>query len=304
MADLTQDEKDVQMMLACMVHYGTKNADFQMEPYIYKRKPDGVHLLNVGNTLDKLKLAARIIVAIENPADVCVVSSRTYGQRPVLKYCQHTGATAIAGRYTPGTFTNQITAQYKEPRLVIVTDPRLDHQAVTECSYANIPVIALCDSDSPLQYIDVAVPANNKGKMSIGLMYWLLAREVLTMRGTVNEANPWTEMVDLFFYRDPEELEKAEEEAAAAEEFAQRPSEWNQASAVATPAGDWGAAEGTAEEWGGGDAQASGPTAPGVDWATGETTTSAGWESAAEAAPAASPAAGGWGQAPPTSWEQ
>jgi small subunit ribosomal protein SAe len=213
--ELTRKEKDIQMMLACQTHLGTKNMYFQMEPYIWKRRQDGVYLLNLAKTHEKLKLAARIIVAIENPADVVVVSARTYGQRPVLKYAHHTGAVSIAGRFTPGTFTNQIQAAYKEPRLVIVADPRTDHQAVTEASYANIPVIAFCDSDSPLNYVDVAIPVNNKAKHSIGLMFWLLAREVLTMRGVINDANPWTEVVDLFFFREPAELEK---EADAAKE--------------------------------------------------------------------------------------
>jgi len=201
-------------MLACLTHIGTKNVDFQMEPHVWKRRTDGVYILNLGKTYEKIKLAARIIVAIENPSDVVVVSARTYGQRPVLKFAQHTGAQAIAGRFTPGVFTNQIQAAYKEPRLVIVADPRVDHQAVTEASYANIPVIAFCDSDSPVNYVDVVIPANNKNKLSCGLMFWLLAREVLTMRGVVNEANPWTEMVDLFFYRDPAEIEKEDAEAA------------------------------------------------------------------------------------------
>jgi len=212
-AILQPKEDDIQKMLSADVHIGTSNSDFKMKEYIYKRRPDGINIINLGKTWEKLILAARIIAAVENPQDVVVISSRPYGQRAVLKFAQYTNSQSIAGRFTPGTFTNQITKQFREPRLLIVTDPRVDFQAIKEASYSGIPVIAFSDTDANLKYVDCAIPGNNKGRFSIGLLYWLLTREVLRMRGAISRES-WDVAVDLFFYRDPEEIEKGEEVAA------------------------------------------------------------------------------------------
>ena len=144
-----------------------------------------------------------------------MISSRTYGHRAVLKFAANTGAQAIAGRFTPGNFTNYITRSFKEPRLIVVTDPRFDHQAIREASYVNIPVIAFCDTDAPLKFVDVAIPTNNKARNAVGLVWWLLAREVLRLRGTIpRTSDGWNVMVDMFFYRDPEEVERQQQEEA------------------------------------------------------------------------------------------
>jgi len=99
-----------------------------------------------------------------------------------------------------------------EPRLLIVTDPRTDHQPVKEASYVNIPTIGFCHTDTPVNFVDIVIPCNTKGKHAIGLMWWLLAREVLFLRNTPGlvRGTPWEVMVDLFFYRDPETEEKEE----------------------------------------------------------------------------------------------
>lgn len=220
---LNATEEDIKLLLAAQCHIGAKNCEKHMEPYVFKRRSDGIHVINIGKTWEKIVFAARIIAAVENPHDVCVVSARPYGQRAVLKFAANTGAQAIAGRFTPGNFTNYITRSFKEPRLLVVTDPRVDSQAVREAAYVNIPVIALCDTDAPLQFVDVAIPTNNKSRHSIGLVWWLLCREVLRLRGTLDRSTEWSVMVDMFFYRDPEEVEKQQQEDAEAKNAAEQP---------------------------------------------------------------------------------
>jgi len=219
---LSLKEDDVTKMLAANTHLGSTNVNYQMQQYVYKRNQAGVHIINLRRTWEKILLAARAIAAIDRPSDIFVISSRAHGQRAVLKFAHYTGATSIAGRFTPGAFTNQIQAAFREPRLLIVTDPRADHQPITEASYVNIPVIALCNTDSPLRYVDIAIPCNTQAPHSIGLMWWLLAREVLRLRGSIPHGR-WNVMVDLFFYRDPEEAEKDEQAARESALVAAKP---------------------------------------------------------------------------------
>merc|ERR1712212_222636 len=185
-------------------------------------------------------------------------------------------------------FTNQIQTAFREPRLLLITDPRADHEPVTESSYANIPIVAFANVDSPTKFIDIAIPCNNKSTQSIGLMWWMLAREVLRLRGSISRDLPWEVMPDLFFYRDPEEVEKEEREkaeAAAESQMVKAPD------FVAPDKEDWGA-DAAAIVAPGAAAPAVAPYQVTEDWAA-QTETSD-W-AAASANPAESQQGNSWG---------
>ena len=122
-----------------------------------------------------------------DPDDILVVSTRQYGQAPVKKFGEMTGAKTIPGRFIPGTLTNPNYAKFIEPKILVVTDPRSDSQAIIEAKQIGIPVVALCDTENLLGNVDIVVPVNNKGRKAIALVYWLLARQVLRGNGTIPE---------------------------------------------------------------------------------------------------------------------
>jgi len=225
---LNLTENDVRRMLACNVHKGSRNISPTMKSYVWKRNVDGIHIIDLRKTWEKLVLAARVIVSMENTQDVCAVAltvgqSKTppIAQRAVLKFSQYIGSKNIVGRFTPGTFTNRIQSNFFEPRLLVVSDPVTDFQPILESSYVNMPVIAMADVDSTTKHIDICIPCNTRSKHSVALMWWMLTREVRRLKGLESRSKEWDVMVDLFLYRDPEEQEKSEKKQQRSEIYVQ-----------------------------------------------------------------------------------
>ncbi len=172
----------IDLYLTCGVHIGTQIKTKDMQPFIYKVRPDGLNILDIKKTDERLRIAAKFLARFE-PNKILVVSRRQYGVQPIKKFAKYTGAIAIPNRFIPGTLTNPALPNFLEVDVLVATDPRADEQAVKEAVKIGIPVVALCDTDNSLRYVDLAIPTNNKGRKALALIYWILGREVLRERG-------------------------------------------------------------------------------------------------------------------------
>jgi len=155
-----------------------------MRPFIYRVRPDGLYVLDIKRTDERLRVAAKFL-ARYNPEEIVVISARQYGQKPAKHFCDVTQAVSMVGRFIPGSLTNPSSKDYIEPSIIMVTDPRADSQAIKEAVKTRLPVVALCDTDSNATNIDLIIPTNNKGRKALSAVYWLLARQLLRERGEI-----------------------------------------------------------------------------------------------------------------------
>ena len=174
----------LEQLLAAGLHIGTRIKTGYLEPFIYRVRPDGLFILNVGETDKRIRIASKFIARFDPPR-VLVVSSRLYGHTPVNKFSELIGAENVTGRFLPGYISNPLHPNHSEPQILVATDPRADWQAINEASSIGIPVIALCDVDNVFSKVDLAIPTNNKGRRALAMVYWLLARQVLRDRGVI-----------------------------------------------------------------------------------------------------------------------
>ena len=219
MSNLTPKEEDIKSLIIAGCHYGGKKVTKQMKKYVYTIRKDGIAIFDVNKIYEKIQVAARIIASID-PDSVISVSSKEAGQRAVYKFGHFTKTQTVTGRWSPGMLTNQTTKKFIEPRLLIVTDPRTDYNAILESSYVNIPVIAICNSDNMLKYVDCAIPCNNRSAKAIAMIWYLLTKAVLEVKRDMTnfEKNPSAYYNVEMDKKKDEKKEKEEKEGEAAED--------------------------------------------------------------------------------------
>ena len=177
-------EEDI--YLTSGVHIGTQQKSADMKDFIYKVRQDGLYVLDVKKTDDRLRDAAAFLARFDSKR-ILVVSARQYGQKPAREFSKAIGAPAFAGRFVPGTLTNPLNPAFIEPEVLVVTDPAADKQALNEALNLGIPIVALCDANNETRNVDLVIPTNNKGRRALACVYWLLTREVLLARGDLKD---------------------------------------------------------------------------------------------------------------------
>ncbi len=172
------------------VHIGTNQKSTDMKRFLdsFRQDSSGLHHIDIRQTDERIRTVAKFLSNYD-PSRILVVSARQYGQRPARKFAEAIGAKRIVGRFIPGTLTNPRLRTYIEPEVILVTDPAADSQALSEAVSSGMPVVGICDANNKLRNVDLVLPANNKGRRSLALIYWLLSRETLKIRDSITDAD-------------------------------------------------------------------------------------------------------------------
>ena len=179
------------------IHIGTKFKTKYMEKFIYKTRPDGLSVLNLQKIDERLNIAAKFLSQYD-PEDILIVGRRESAWKPIKMFGKVTGTKVFAGRYPPGILTNPYLDNYIEIKVLLVVDSGPDRNAVIDAMKMGIPVVAICDTNNQSNDIDLVVPSNNKGKKSLGLFFWILAREYFRNRNILKKNEELKEKIEDF----------------------------------------------------------------------------------------------------------
>ena len=197
MSQQTETTDIKKKILSTGIRVGTQVKTTFMKPFITKASPEGLYMLDLDITLDRIQTVAKFINRIGSDK-LIVCSARQYANTPIEKFCDILGSKKLLGRFMPGTLTNPSLPYYIEPKLVLVSDPQVDEQAVTEATNAGIPVIGIANTDNITSKLDIVIPANNRGRKALATVYWLLVRQILIERGELKEDESMRYEIDDF----------------------------------------------------------------------------------------------------------
>jgi len=162
--------------IKCAVHLGTKVITPHMKKYVYKRRADGLAVINTATIDQKIREAIDFLIKYE-PTETYIVCKREAGWSAVKKFEEATGIKAFTKKYPPGITTNLELEDFFESQLTMICDPWIDKNALRDTARLKKPVLALCDTNNYTTNTTKIIPCNNKSKKSVGCVLYILARE-------------------------------------------------------------------------------------------------------------------------------
>jgi small subunit ribosomal protein S2 len=166
--------------LTAGVHIGMTARTADMKRFIYKVRPNGLAVLNVGMLDKRIGFAANFL---SDKKSILVVCRKENGHDAAKKFAEIINGRAIVDRFMPGSLTNPTYKNFFEPDVLVIVDPTVDRQAIKEAVQMRIPIVGLADTFNETSYIDIILPSNNKGKKSLALIFWLLAKLIKEKKG-------------------------------------------------------------------------------------------------------------------------
>ena len=197
MSQQTETSDIKKKILTTGIRVGTQVKTKFMKSFITQASPEGLYMINLDITLEKIQAAAKFINRLGTDK-LIVCSGRQYAETPIEKFCEMLDSKKLLGRFMPGTLTNPSLPYYIEPKLVLISDPQVDEQAIIEATNAGIPIIGIANTDNITSNIDLVIPANNRGRKSLATVYWLLVRQILIERGELKETESMKYEIDDF----------------------------------------------------------------------------------------------------------
>ncbi len=176
----------VEEYLTSGVHIGTKFKNGYSEKFVHRCRADGLKIINTELVDERLKILINMLSKYE-PTDFAVMGRRENAKKPVTMFSKVVGCDSFTNRYLPGKLTNASLEDFREYKVVIVCDPLTDKNILNEAFEQGVFTVAFCDSNNRTNKLDLVVPINNKGKRSLGLAFYLLAKHYLVNKGIVKE---------------------------------------------------------------------------------------------------------------------
>lgn len=181
--------------LKSSIHLGTRVITPDMRQYVYKRRADGLAVLNTSLIDKKLRDAVDYLSQF-SPEDIILVCKREVGWKAALLFSKVTKIRTFTKKYPPGILTNPKLDTFIETKLVFISDPWLDKNALADANNIGVPVLSVCDTNNYTQGITKKIIGNNKSAKSLGIIFYLMAKLYVEKRGLDSKVPDISEFID------------------------------------------------------------------------------------------------------------